>query len=312
MRQRFTWVAVLGLAAGFAMGQDRTVGECTIMIPDSTNDRVMLFSEADGSLINADWIDLSPYGAQTPVNAIQVGNEVWVSDQLADSIFRFSLDGSTHLGTISGGMDNIRGIEWVGNTVYVTNSGTGNGAPGKGIVTIDVPTHTISGFFTAGDDGAGDPFDVLSYFGNLLINDIAGDDIDTFSTGGSFMSVFHESNGSTDLNFPEQMITTDFGTVLVGGFSSPDGVYEFDQLGNELNYWAVGSGVRGVHALENGNILFTDGNGVHVLDPNTLSVTDSLAGVSARFAECVVVPAPGALALAGLAGLTLAGRRRTR
>lgn len=308
MNRAHVLACIVGLAAGGAFGQTRTDGECTIMIPESTNDRVMLFSEVDGSLLNPNFIDLTPYGAATPINAIQVGNEIWVSDQVADSIFRFSIDGSAHLGTISGGMDNIRGIEWVGDTVYVSNAGSGNGAPGPGVVTIDVPSYSVSGFFASGDTGAGDPFDVLSYFGNLLVNDIAGDDIDTFTTGGAFFSSFHESDGINGINFPEQMITTQFGTVLAGGFSSPAGIYEYDQAGNQINYWDVGTAVRGVHALENGNILFTDGSGVHVLDPNTLLITDSITGVSARYAECVV-PAPATLALVSLSGL-VAGRRR--
>ncbi|MBZ0171291.1 MAG: hypothetical protein K8E66_02830, partial [Phycisphaerales bacterium] len=204
-------LAVVGIAA-VASAQTRTDPNCILMVPESTNDRVMLFNSMDGSLITDNFIDLAPYGASTPINAIQVGNEIWVSDQLADSIFRFSQDGSTHLGTISGGMDNIRGIEWVGNTVYVTNSGTGNGAPGDGIVTIDAGSATINGFFVTGDSGAGDPFDVLDYFGNLLINDISGEDIDTHGTNGAFMSTFHDSDGVNGIDFPEQMARTANGT----------------------------------------------------------------------------------------------------
>ena len=309
MNRAILCVAVVGLAAGLASAQSRGEGDCTLMIPESTNDRVMLFDSFDGSLINNNWIDLAPAGASTPINAVQVGEEIWVSDQVADSIFRYSLDGSTHLGTISGGMDNIRGIEWVGNTVYVSNSGTGNGAPGKAVITIDVGTQSINGSFLVGPGGTGDPFDVLDYFGNLLVNDIAGDDIETHGTNGVFMSTFHSSDGTTGIDFPEQMTRTAGGTVLAGGFSTPAGIYEYDQAGNQINYWDVGASVRGVHQLGNGNILFTDGDGVHVLDINTGLITDSILGVSARYAECVV-PAPGALSLVGLAGLAAFRRRR--
>ncbi|VAX39203.1 hypothetical protein MNBD_PLANCTO03-130 [hydrothermal vent metagenome] len=300
---------VVGVAASFASAQSRTGGECNLVIPESTNDRVMLFNSFDGSLINNNFIDLVPAGGMTPINAVQVGEEIWVSDQIADSIFRYSLDGSTHLGTITGGLDNIRGIEWVGDTVYVTNSGTNNNAPGDGVVTIDVGTQTINGFFVTGSDGAGDPFDVLDYFGNLLVNDIIGNDIDTFTRDGDFVSAFHESDGSTGINFPEQMSRTSMGNILIGGFSSPSGIYEYDNAGNQINYWDVGSSVRGVHELGNGNILFTDSSGVYVLDPNSGAITASITGVSARFAECVI-PAPGTLGLMGLAGLAAFRRRR--
>ncbi|QKK06939.1 MAG: hypothetical protein HND58_01370 [Planctomycetota bacterium] len=304
MHRALTFVAVVGMAAGIASAQSGV-----LMVPESSNDRVMLFDAFDGSLITDNFIDLVPQGAGTPINAVQVGQEIWVSDQIADSIFRYSLDGSTHLGTITGGMDNIRGFEVVGNTAYVTNSGTGNGAPGDGIVTIDVSSATINGFFASGDTGAGDPFDVLSYSGNLLINDISGEDIDVFSTGGAFQSVFVESDGVSGIDFPEQMAETSSGTILAAGFSSPAGIYEYDGSGTLLNYYDVGTGIRGVHELGNGNIMFTDGAGVHVLDPNTGAITDSIDGVSARFIEAYI-PAPGGAALLGLAGVAAFRRRR--
>lgn len=309
MNRALTVFALVGMAASIASAQTRTDPNCTLMVPDSTNDRVMLFDSFDGSLITDNFIDMTPQGAETPINAVQVGSEIWVSDQIADAVFRYSLDGSTHLGTISGGLDNIRGFEVIGNTVYLTNSGTNNGAPGDGIVTIDVPTASINGFFASGDSGAGDPFDVLGYFGNLLINDIAGEDIDVFDTGGNFQSVFVDSDGINGIDFPEQMNLTSTGNVLVGGFSSPAGIYEYDSEGTLLNYYDVGTAVRGVFELGNGNIMFTDGDGVHVLDTNTGLVTDSITGVSARFIECVI-PAPSGAALLGLAGLAAFRRRR--
>lgn len=292
---------VVAVSAGVASAQ--------IMIPDSTNDVVMLFDSFDGSLLNLNFIDLTPYGAGTPLNALQVGSEIWVSDQIADSIFRFSLDGSTHMGTISGGMDNIRGIEYVGNTVYVSNSGTNNGAPGDAVITIDVPSVSITGSFLVGPGGNGDPFDVLSYNGNLLINDIAGENIELHGTDGAFMSTFHDSDGISGIDFSEQMAMTSAGTVLSAGFSDPDGIYEYDSSGNQINYWAVGSGARGVIELGNGNILFTDGGGVYVLDRATGGVTISVDGVSARYAE-MLVPTPGAMSLLGLAGVAAIRRRR--
>ncbi|MFG0242733.1 MAG: hypothetical protein ACF8R9_08120 [Phycisphaerales bacterium JB054] len=304
MNRALGFVAVVGLAAGIASAQSGV-----LMVPESSNDRVMLFDAFDGSLITDNFIDLAPQGAGTPINAVQVGQEIWVSDQLADSIFRYSLDGSTHLGTISGGMDNIRGFEVVGNTAYVSNAGTNNGAPGNGVVTIDVPSATINGFFVTGDSGVGSPFDVLTYNGNLLINDIDGEDIDVFSNGGAFQSVFVESDGVSGIDFPEQMAETSSGTILAAGFSSPAGIYEYDSSGSLLNYYDVGTGLRGVHELGNGTIMFTDGSGVHIFDPNTGNISDSISGVSARFIEAMI-PAPGGAALLGLAGLAAFRRRR--
>lgn len=59
-----------------------------LMIPDSsstTGRRVMLFSPIDGSLVSPNFINLNALtGASTPKHALQVGGEIWVSDQVAD------------------------------------------------------------------------------------------------------------------------------------------------------------------------------------------------------------------------------------
>jgi hypothetical protein len=303
MTRAMSLFAAVGLAASAATAQIDPVG--MLVVPESSNERLMLFNAFDGSLVTDNFIDMVPQGASTPLNAKRVGDEIWVSDQVADSVFRYSLDGTSHLGTISGGMDNIRGFEVVGDTVYVSNAGTNNGAPGLAVVTIDVPTASVSGFFATN----GSPFDVLHYQGQLLINDISNENIDWYDLSGNFISNFHDSDGVNGIDFPEQMTINSAGNVLVGGFSSPAGIYEYDPNGNQLNYWDVGTAVRGVHELGNGNIMFTDGGGVHILDPDTGTISTAFGGVSARFIE-LVVPAPSGLGLLAVAGLAAVRRRR--
>ena len=261
-----------------------------LMVVESTLDRVMLFDPWDGSLINPNFINLTVSGASTPINAIQVGSEIWVSDQLTDRIMRWSHDGTTHLGNLTGGLDNIRGIEIVGNTVYVSNSGTANGAPGRAVVTIDVPSQSITGFFRVGDDLNGDPFDVLAYNTGLLVNDIAGEDIEFHDLAGNWLFTFHDSDGINGIDFPEQMAVTPINSVLAAGFSPPIGVFHYDPAGNQVNFWPVGNGNRGVATLGNGTILYTDGNGVHVLNPQNGQTNPVLTGVGGRFIDLRTEP----------------------
>jgi hypothetical protein len=94
--------------------------------------------------------DPNTYDFNIPTEAIQVNNEIWISDQNADSVFVFDFNGNW-LDTISGGMDNIRGLALFGNTVYVSNAGTGNGAPGDAIITIDASTRAVTGNFVVTD-----------------------------------------------------------------------------------------------------------------------------------------------------------------
>ncbi|MEL6139354.1 MAG: hypothetical protein AAFR42_18355 [Cyanobacteria bacterium J06628_6] len=149
------------------------------MIPDSVSDRVLLFDPEDGSLVDDNFINGEGLFT-TPINAIQVGEEIWVSDQVADSIFRFDLTGGL-LGSIVDGLDNIRGMALVDDTVYVSNAGTTNNAPGEAVVTFDTEGNNLGFFIT------GDPYDIFAYNGELLINDInrdddGGEDIDRYAT----------------------------------------------------------------------------------------------------------------------------------
>ncbi len=246
----------------------------TLLVVESTNDQAMLVDAMDGSLLDANFVDLTLAGAMTPIEAVVVGGEIWVSDQLGDTVFRFSGDGTTFLGTITMNRDNVRGIALANGSLYVTNSAGGFG---------DVTKEYMLDGTLLNQFASGDPFDVVDFGGSLLVADIAGEDILQFGYDGTPMGIFHDSDGVSGIDFPEQLSVRSNGNVLAGGFITPSGVYEYDGLGNEINYYAVGTGVRGVHELGNGNILFTDNAGVHVLDPNTLVVTDTAMGVSGRF-----------------------------
>jgi hypothetical protein len=105
---------------------------------DGFTDKLIAFDAVDGKLVNYDVFSLP---VTTMVAAIEVGNEVWVSQQTADSIVRYDHHGNV-LGTMGptlagGGMDNIRGMVATGGVVYVTNDGTANGATANSLVTFD-------------------------------------------------------------------------------------------------------------------------------------------------------------------------------
>ncbi len=277
-----------------------------LMIPDSLNDSILLFDSYDGALVDDNFID----GAgifQTPLNAIQVNNEIWVSDQLADSIFRFNLNGKL-LSTISGGLDNIRGMAFIDDRVYVTNAGTNNNAPGAGIVTFDTNGNNL-GFFATGS-----PYDVLFYNGELLISNVADENLERYSLNGVFLGTFHDSDGVTGIDFPQQLATRGDSNVLAAGFSNPAGIYEYDSDGSQIGLYTSAEGVanrgiRGVYELGNGNILWTGGDGVvstnlTVGTPEFGSFTDiytrqslgcTSACVSARFIDPLQVPEPGSI-----------------
>ncbi len=296
-----------------------------LLIPDSDSDSIGLYSAADGSLIDANFItdanDANTYDFATPIEAIQVGNEIFVSDQIADAIFIFDLSGN-YVDKIDSGLDNLRGIAAVNGTVYAANGGGNNGAPEDQIVTIDAATRSITGSFGFGPPDFS-PFDV-EVFGNvLLVSDIDGgpssnpfntEGVDAFNFDGSYIGRV-VSVGTTDPNngpdFPEQIAgKISDSNFLVAGFSAPAGVYEFENDGDFVDVYAEGFGGRGVAELGNGNYIYTKGNGAFVFDPAGPDGEGTTVGDGNRFISRVAIPEPTTLGLLAVGGLCVLRRRR--
>jgi len=273
-----------------------------LMMPDSTNNRIALFDPFNGSLVNSSYFALA---GGTPIHAMQVGSEVWVSEQVGDRVSRWSLTG-TSLGAITGGLDNIRGMEQVGSTVYVTNSGTANSAPGAALVMYDMAGNPLGNFATA---LAPSPFGALSHQGALLVSSSsANDDIHRYGLAGADLGTFHNS---ASVAFMEEMDHATNGDVLCGAFST-NVVARFDPTTGALISTFPASGARGVWQLGNGNIMWTSGTGVFVFDVTAQQSTQVYAG-GGRFIDIVSVPEPtGVLAIAGLSAVLTIRRRDTR
>ena len=245
------------------------------------------------------WGDLGT-GGSTAKEALQVGDQIWVSDQLRDVIYRFGLDGA-HLGTIgNSGLDNIRGMEVVGDQVWVTNAGSNQGAPGNSLVFIDIATTSIVGSAAAN----GSTWDIINYNGQLLVSDSTSENLEIYDLSGNFVSVFHDSDGLSGIDFPQQMFAKANGNVLAAGFSLPSGVYEYDSMGNSLGIVAGdGFGPRGVLQLGNGEIMWTNGAGFWVSGGNVF-------GGSGQYLNFVTIPTPAGLALLAMGGAVATRRRR--
>ena len=261
--------AALSLA-GVAMAQDSV-----LLVLDSSNDTVAAFDPDNGALLDPAFIDLAPFDAGTPKGIAQVGDEIWVSDQIRDRVDRFTLDGAYidfFGGQVpDGGLDNLRGVNVIGDEVWVFNAGTQNGAPGNAIVRVDPATATIIGNIPLG----GSPWFALPYNGEVLVT--IGNQIDRYDEAGNFLGQFFAAG---QLSFLQQMDETSAGTVLVGAFSPPSGVWEISQDGGLLDVISgtAGSGARAGWELGNGTIMWTNGAGVNISDPVTGATTNVLAG----------------------------------
>ncbi|MBL8750087.1 MAG: hypothetical protein JNK78_13060 [Planctomycetes bacterium] len=240
---------------------------------NATTDTIVGFSPVDGSLVSSDVISVAP---TTSVSAIAVGLEIWVSEQTGDRVVRYDHGGNV-LGVIGptfpgGGLDNIRGIAFINNTVYVTNSGTANGAPGNAVVCFDTSGNYLFHFLTP---NAPSPFSVMPWQGDILVTGSSNDDVHRYTLAGTSVGTFHNST----LSFTHQLAPASDGNVWCGVFTTGV-VAKFDaNTGLQLSSFPA-SGARGVFELQNGNVMWTNSSGVHIYDVGTSTSTQVFAGGS--------------------------------
>ncbi len=182
-----------------------------VLMPDSTNNRVVAFSPVDGSVINNNVFSLQ---SGTPVSAIQVGNEVWFSEQVGDKISRWSWNGAS-LGSAGVGiLDNVRGITLIDGVVYAANDGNTFGAADT-LVRFDPSGTHLGNYSTAGLNTS--PFYVYKHNGELLTTSAeSNNDVHKFDLSGNSIGPFY--NGAN--NFSEQIDRAADGSLLIAWFSS--------------------------------------------------------------------------------------------
>lgn len=287
-----------------------------ILAIDSGGDKVYKLSALDGSVVDANFIvdagSAATYDFQTPKGISVTSNEIWISDQVSDAVFRFDHSGQ-YVGKISTTLDNVRGLNLVNGEMWVTNDGSANGGTVDTIYRYSLAGGLLGSFTTAGTS----PFDVIQRGNEVLVTDSNTHDIDRYDFSGNFLGAFFSSPGGTgNMSFPQQMFL-EGSDVFVAGFSPTTGLYRFNSAGSQTGNWAVSGalGLRGVTRLGNGNMLVTGGTRLVSLN---LAGGDSdilnTAGLSFQYVTAFnPVPEPATLTALGLAfsGLLLR-RRRSR
>lgn len=290
------------LSAAMAASWLVASAQSVLLMPDSTNNRLVAFDPTTGALVNSNMFGLA---GGTPVSAIQVGNEIWVSEQVGDRISRWDSAGNS-LGAITGGLDNVRGITLINNTIYAANAGTNNGAPGAALVKFDTSGNNLG--FVATSGLAPSPFYAMDHNGSILVSSSsANDDVHRFAMDGSSMGTFYNGTRS----FGEQMAIANDGNIWVGWFSS-DVVAKHDATtGDELFSFAAAN-VRGVFQLGNGNVLWSSGDGVFVWDAGLNQSTQVYDGGGRFFSQTAPVPEPATMFVLGGGALLAFARKRRK
>ncbi len=274
-----------------AGGKQATTLVNLLLIPESTNDRVMAFDPTTGNLITANYIPPDPTNLSTPKCSLARtgGAEILVADQLDDVVQRYSAATGAYLGVFApaGGvdnsiMDNITGAAYRANGNLVVCSQAG--ANGDSVPEFNGTTGAFVGNFIAIASGGLDgPFDVYFRTADVLVSSINTDQILRYDLSGTFLDVFASVN-----NFPQQIAETSGGNVLVANFGgTQEGIVEFTSTGTLVGVYDPASlgGYRGVYELPNGNLLVTNGSGVHEIDRQANVIGSKISGVSAQYIE---------------------------
>lgn len=256
-----------------------------LLIPDSNADVVAMFDPYDGTYWG-DFIVDDPtginYDFQTPINAMQItpGGPVLVSDQLSDAVYGFDSAGNfMYVVGDATDLNNVRGIDFRDDTVYVTS--------GDDYVAMFNAPGSFVGYFI--QDGT-DPFDIMFIdeveSGSALYCDIQGttDNVRHYHADGTLLAELFP------INFPEQ-VQVDIlnpGYYFVAGFTT-DSIFQFTIDGTVTNKWYLNGG-RGVFRLGNGNLIVTDGTGVHEMDAATGAIIETEYSGSGRFIELADLP----------------------
>lgn len=258
-----------------------------LMVPSSASASrgIYRYNASTGALIGVPltpWINFNTtVVGGTPKEIIQIGNRLWVADQIADKVFIFDLLGNL-VQTIATGLDNIRGLGYApaANAVYVTNDGGNNGATINSVVKFDLSGNQLAvytGPYTS-------PFDVHDTGTELLVSCSDTHNIYRVGYNGANLGTFH----SGAMRFPQQIHWTG-STYLVAAFSPPSGIYELASSGAQLAVYAPGLGQRGAYKLPNGDILFTKGDGTWLLPVGTTTPVQMSPG-NMQYISKVTIP----------------------
>jgi hypothetical protein len=273
-----------------------------LLIPDSTNRRVMAFDAITGDLVDANFVPADTTNLTTPIEAI-VGpaGQILVSDQVRDWVFAYDLSGAP-IGMYAGGntaiLDNIRGIALQANGNLLVS--VGGGANSNAIAEFDTTGTSVGNFVAVGSGGLNSPFDVYGRVSDWLVPAITSDAVHRYDLSGAFIA-----NLTPVDTFPEQVAEAGNGNVLVANFSpsAQEGVLEYTSTGTFVGRYdpAPLTGYRGVYELPNGNFLTTTGTGVHEISRAGTLVSTKISGVSGRF---ITFFAPASAALGKTVGTT--------
>ena len=270
---------------------ESSASDTLLLVPESSTDQVYAFDPQTGDLVDAAFFPSNSGNLSTPIHILSYSDTILtISDQLADVVQSFDSSG-VFLGTLApaGGVntaiiDNARGHAYhpVTHNLLVTVAG---GANTNTVAEFDSAGNYLGNFVAAGDGGLNSPWSILFRDEDVLVSGGSSNALHRYGYDGTFQSIF-----ASGLSFPEQVSPLSGGRVAVANFTG-GAVIIYDSLGAIVNQVTALTGTRGVYELGNGNLLMTNGSGVHEIDPTANPLVRTVvSGVSARFVSLYTPP----------------------
>jgi hypothetical protein len=181
-------------------------------------------------------------------------------------------------------LDNVRGIAFHPNgNLLVSSAG---GANSDAIVEFDSSQNFVRNFITPNTAIMDGPFDILIRANDVLIPANSSSGVHRYDFSGNYLDNF-----ASGISFPEQASELKTGEVAVTNFSLPNsGIQIYPATGGTYTQLLTGiTGNRGVAELANGNLITTNGAGVHEIDRTTGNLVRTIIAGSARFISLYVI-----------------------
>lgn len=280
---RVTSLASLCVASVASSTLAQAPGDDVLLIPNSLRDSISICAD-NGNFISLYYLYLAQGTSLQPIQVVDSGRGTFlVTDLDAKALLEYSHDGVL-IRTLAGPDDGVISAYSVcvdAGIAYFTSPTTD---PKQQNLIWRVPVDGSappSVFFNFSALGA--PRGIIRVqtptFNGFYVGDSEGDDIERITIGGQALTPFHNSDGVTGIDFPQQLVMLTDGTLLAAGFTAPAGIYRYDANGTQISYLQT-VGPRGVHPLPNGEYLFSAGINLWAVDAESGAVRSVYSGQS--------------------------------
>jgi hypothetical protein len=249
-------------------------GTPVLLCPDSLRETVWAFDATTGAIVSENVVVDTQYLDQPIQVVASPSGTMIVTDETAATVREFSARG-VFIRELCGpaqGLTRTYGCCVKNGKIYVTEPFvTTLSEPGR-IWRMNLDGSDFELFLQ--DPLMRNPRGILPVPGGFMVADsgeasIGGEDLEFVSDAGVVQSPpFFDSEGVSYFDFPQQIAPAIGGGFWVAGFTAPSGLWLVSVNGTIDNYYPTFTSARGVWPLGNGQLLYTGGTRVQMINPN--------------------------------------------